>query len=217
MITEGRIQTTDLAGAEGAQGPVRLGKTFSQAIMDAHARYYDAVRRGNVFMAVNTALGALTVNATSATGLILWNPPQSGKSLVLMRLMVAMGSLPAAASTLILTGGPLAVLPATAWTPLAGTGNYNGVLPAHMGQQLANKSIAYAASVANSIVSTTIQRYIPCGPAATLGASTVFPPFISDEIAGEIILGPGQVISLQALTTAITVGASLTWEEVPVS
>jgi len=213
MLNEARVQSTDLVLPDQTIATPRLGKCAEMFVADAHGRYYDAVKRGNVYMAVNTAAGALTLNSTTGTGLFVYNPPTSGKNLVLMRLCVALGSLPAGAAPLILTGGAQAALPATTWTLLTGTGAVNGVLAAFMGN--ANKSIAQAASAAQA-VPNVIQRWIPGGPAATVAASTAFPPFIVDDIAGELIVGPGQLIGLQCLTTAITVGAALTWEEVPV-
>ena len=216
MLSELRIQSTDIAGAEGAYGPVRGDKSFAAAVMDSHGRYYDAVRRGNVFMAVNSAAGALTLNSTTATGLILWNPPNSGKSLVLLKLNVALASLPGGAAPLILTGGAQPTVPGV-WTLITGTGSYNGVLSCYMGQGVAARTVAQAASVGTTIGAAVIQRWIPGGPAASVAGSTSWPGMISDDIAGELIVGPGQVISLQCLTTAITVGASISWEEVPVS
>jgi len=215
MLLEGRVQTTDLQSGEGSVQAVRLGKDTSMFVADAHGKYYDAVRRGNVYMAVNTVAGALTLNSTTATGLIVWNPPNSGKYLVLLRLNVAIQSLPAGACPLVLTGGAQPTVPGT-WTLLTGTGNYNGVLSAYMGQGAPTRSVAQAASVGTTIGAAVIQRWIPGGGAATLGSSIMWPPFIQDNIDGEIVMGPGQVISLQCLTTAITVGASLSWEEVPV-
>jgi hypothetical protein len=213
MLSEGRIQTTDLPGQEGASGPLRLGKSFSAAVMDAHARYYDAVRRGNVFLSANTAALALSVNSTTATGLILYNPLNSGKSLVLLEVCVALSSLPAGASLLVLTGGAQPAAPTG--VTLVTSGN-NGVQSAYPGKFSNAASVALVYSAA-TIANAAIARWIGGGPAATVAGSTSFPPFIRDEIAGAIVLAPGQVISLQAVTTAITVGASMTWEEVPAS
>ncbi|MEY4299376.1 MAG: hypothetical protein RIR25_612, partial [Verrucomicrobiota bacterium] len=39
-------------------------------------------------------------------------------------------------------------------------------------------------------------------------------PYIKDVVDGALVVGPGQLISLQAITTAISVIATFTWEEV---
>jgi hypothetical protein len=215
MLNEGRVnQSADRIANDQQVIPATFGRTGEQLVADARPRFYDMVKRGNVYMAANTAAGALTVVNASATGLILFNPPGSGKNLVLMRLCVALQSLPAGAAGLVLVGGNQAALPATTWTALTTSGSVNGVLPAFL-RGTTNGSVAMAASAANAIP-TVIQRWIGGGAAATVAASTTWTPQIVDQIDGEIVMGPGSIIALESVTTAITVGASLTWEEVPI-
>jgi len=214
MLAEKRVQSTDLVASEGSILPIRIAKSAGTMVADAHAHFYDAVRRGNCYTTAETAGVILTVAATTAaTGLFLWNPPGSGKSLVLLRLMLALDSLPAAAAGVVIVGGPQTTVPATTWTFV--TSGVNGILPALMGG--ANLSVAQATKAAQTVASTIIQRWVPGGPAAAVTATTNWTPFIQDNIDGELIVGPGNIIGVQTVTTAMTAGVSLTWEEVPVT
>jgi hypothetical protein len=206
MLNEGRVQTTDLAASDGMIAAARLGKTLAYLTQDAHARYQDAVRRGNVFVACMQAIGALSVNSATATGLIVTNPAGSGKNLVFLELLVALASAPAGVSVLALVGskGPAAAVTHT--TPMT-TGFTNALLGG------GNATSVALVDTAATIPTPATFRAVPGGPAATGSVGT---PFIKDEIAGALVMAPGTVLSLQAFTTAISVIASLAWEEVPV-
>jgi hypothetical protein len=205
MLSE--IRTGSITTTDGAVNPARSDKTGALVVTDAHGRYTEAVLRGNIFIASNSATQALSTNSTTATGLILTNPAGSTKNLALLRISVALASLPAGQSTLILTGNTNPIATAvTHTTPLT-------IQSALLGSQ--NKSSGLADSAA-TIPNATIIRVIPAGTAATVASSTAFPPMIDIDLGGEIILTPGTCISLQALTTAITVVASISWEEISI-
>ena len=207
LLIEGVVGNGRAGLADGSNTSLRLGKTSELVVGDAHARYYEAVSRGNVFLAANSATQALSVNSTTATGMILTNPFGSGKNLVLLEVCVAIASLPAGQSTLILTGNPSATTTEpTHTTPLVVRNSLISSGAAAVGK----------ADSAATIGAATILRIIGAGTAATVATSTAFPPFIRDEVAGLIILAPGTCISLQALTTALTVVSSIMWEEVPI-
>lgn len=207
MITELRVQSTDVAMSDGIVTQVRGGKTGEMFVADAHARYYDAVRRGNVFMAC-IPVTALSVNSTTFTGLALHNPVNSGKALVLMELCLGISTETTAAAGVILTGG--------AQTTAIST-NAVTIQSAYPGKFAGSGSVVTATSGA-TITTATMMRAIWNTPLATSAtAPTPAPtPYIKDQIDGALIIGPGQLVSLQAITTAISVIASMTWEEVPI-
>lgn len=207
MLVEITGQVGPQVLSDGSIQAIRQGRTAELVIGQAHGRYQEAVSRGNVFFAANTATQALSTNSTTATGLILSNPAGSGKNLVLLDLSVSIASLPAAQYALILTGNTNPIAAATTHTVALVIQN------ALMGN--ANNSVAKADSSA-TIANATIMRHIPGGGAATMASSISYPPFIRDELSGIIMLAPGTCISLQALTTAVTVLASIAWEEVVV-
>src|SRR6266576_308875 len=192
-------------GQDGSDTPLRQGRDSDLIISQCHGRYHEAVSRGNVFFAANTATQALSLNSTTATGLILSNPAGSGKNLSLIEVCVAIASLPAGQYNLLLTGNLNPI--ATATTHSVALTIRNALLGG--GQN----SVAFADSSA-TIANANIVRIIGAGGAATMATSTAYQPFIRDEVSGLILLQPGTCISLQALTTAVTVVASFAWEEI---
>src|SRR5439155_15000142 len=192
MILEGRVGPATLQ--DGVLREIRIGRSGEQVVADAHGRYHEAVVRGNVFIAANSATQALSVNSTTATGLILYNPAGSGRNVALLDASVQIASLPAAAYQLVWTGGVQTAAP-TGLTALTVRNGFIGGAATGVG-------LAYSAA---TIATANILRVIPGGGAATMATSTAYTPFIRDEISGLLILAPGQLISLQALTTAVTV------------
>lgn len=171
------------------------------------AKYYDRVSQGRVFFAANPGVQALSVNSTTATGLIIANPVTSGVNLVLLQLCIAIASAPAAQANLALTGNILTTANAatTHTTPLI-------VKNALIGSPFAVG--AGLVDAAATVPTPAVVRPIGGGPVAT---GTIASAYIREDLDGLIILSPGCVISLQSLTTAISVVAGIYFEEVPVS
>lgn len=172
----------------------------------ASAKYSDAIRRGRVFFACNSAIQALSVNSTTATGLIITNPLTSGVNLALLQLCIAIASAPAAQSNLILTGNILTTAAAatTHTTPLI-------VKNALIGSP--NTTAVGLVDSAATVPTPAALRPIGGGPVAT---GTTASAYIREDLDGIITLAPGCVISLQAMTTAISVVACVYFEEQPV-
>lgn len=201
------LKTGPVISQSGAYQTGRSDKTGAIVTTDGHGRYQEAVLAGSVFFACNTASQALSLNSTTSTGLILSNPLNSGVQLVLLELNVSLQTAPAGISTLVLSGNitpSTTVITAASGTPLV-------VQSAQLG--VTKRGAANAFSAATTI-GTTIFRPVGGGPVAT---GSVNAPFIKDEIAGAIVVQPGVTIALQCLTTAISVIASIHWEEVPLS
>jgi len=198
MLAE--LKTGLQALADGATAAARISRQGSVVVRGdiGHRARYD----GNIFSACNSAAQALSLNSATATGLILSNPIGSGKVLMLLKVRVAIVSLPAGAAPLILTGGQ-SVTAITHTTPLTVRNTY-----------LANGNTAVGlADSAATIPTPAIISVLGGGPAATVATGTSFPPFIEANYDGEIVLPEGGFISLQCLTTAISVVASMTWAE----
>lgn len=194
-------------GKTGVANALRVTSTSELAVSDAHGRYQEAVLQGGVFVGGNPAAQALSLNVAASTGLILTNPLGSGKLLVILEVCIAIASLPAgqAAFILAVNNNPAAVA-VVHTTPIVPK---NALIGGAAGAGLLDSS-------ATLPVAPTVVRAIGGGPAATVAASTSWPAMIKDEIAGAIILKEGTSIALQALTTAISVVASITWEEINV-
>ncbi len=205
MIQEVRVQRTDQSVSDGVVTQVRGGQTGEMAVAQAHARFYDAVRRGNVFTA-SIPVTALSVNSTTFTGLAIANPVGSGKIFSLLEVLVGISTSTTASAGVILTGGSQVT---------AITTNLVTQLNAFMGGGgAASKAVCSSGS---TITTATQMRSIwDTGLATSATAATPAPmPYIKDQVEGALMLAPGQLISLQAITTAISVIATMTWEEIP--
>lgn len=207
MLIEGIVKALSFIG-KGGPAKIRSGSMSDLIVSQARGKYAEAVENGECFVAANSAMQALSLNNATATGLILSNPRNSGVILELIHVGVSLGSLPAGQSSLILTGAFDITQTATVHTtPLTPRNARLGLDKAGQGK----------VDSAATIPTPAIVRVLGGGPAATVATSTAFPPFISEPIDGAIQLEPGTCISLQALTTAITVLASIFWREAPIA
>ena len=197
-------------GKSVGQGIVASAGEYGELLVsELQARYYEWVYRGLVFTAANTSAQATSTGPNStATGLILSNPAGSGVNAVILDASIAIASLPAGAATLVWAANVNPIGAATTHTialapqsALLGSGK---------------KSACFADSSATLPSAPTIVRPIGGGPAATVASSTAFPPFIRDEVAGGLIVTPGCAISIQSITTAVSIMASILWAEIPV-
>lgn len=206
MINELRVQTSDLAVSDGAITQARGGKTGELMVQAAHAKYQDAVRRGNCYTATTQGITALSLGVTATTGLILENPAGSGKNFVILEALVALASQPG--TTFIATLGLWGIVTPTHTTPTAmtfGTGFNNALLGGGSG----SVALLYSALTTGAPLCL---RAIGGGP---LAASSLVSPFIKDDIAGALTIAPGTAISFGCKGMAVSVIGTLTWEEVP--
>ena len=207
MIVEGRVQTSDNAGSEGSIQAVRFGKSGEAFVADAHGRYYDASRRGNVFAYNQTTIGALSVASTSATGLICYNPAVSPKAVALLDIVISPATLPGGQFGFAIFGGIQGIIPTT--QTLTGVAIKNTAF----GKFSDGASAIQVSSISTVLVATLI-RNISGGGAAT-EASEITPVFIRDDLAGEVMFYPGTQWSVQAITTAVSTLMTYVGEEVP--
>lgn len=203
-----RTKPGPVVAQDGTYPELRGARKGGLVSQDVAGRYEELVYRGNTYTVANTAAQALTLGVAAATGLILTNPLSSKVNLCLLEVCIALQSLPAGAAGLALWANPIAAAQA-AYTYTTKITPVNALIGS------TNASAAVAGSSITLPVAPTLVRAIGGGPAATVAASTAFPPFIKDEVAGAIIVAPGCAISLQSVTTAISVIASFTWEEIP--
>lgn len=192
-------------GTKVAQGDDYGG----QLVADSVAKYYNMVRRGNVFFAANSATATISVAGTAMTGMTIHNPAGSGKNLVLLEVCIAIGAIPAAASLLVLGQAPVpAATAVTHTTPLI---IYNSLVV----------GAASSASVAKADASSTTPSLVVCrvfGGGTPAASNTItMPPFIKDEVAGALVFAPGTVFGIATITTALlTSMVSMTWAEEPI-
>ena len=204
MLSEGQVGIQILN--DGSTQPFRMTKLAAMVVQELHGRYYEQTYRGNTFLASTQASGIFTLLATTAyTGLILVNPPGSGKNLVLLDVCIAQSTAATGITTFVLAANTniIQALP-TSTTAVT-------IRPTLLGSGAATVAAAY--SIATLATAPVVIRAIGGGPVAT-GTQQV--PFIRDEVAGSIILAPGTTVNIATLTTTMSAVASFTWEEVTI-
>jgi len=170
----------------------------------------DLNRQGKVFVGANvSAKSVIAVNATM-TGLMLYNPINSGKKLVLVDAGFVWTTTPAAVHNV---GIGIVAATATAPTSLTVAG---GPARAADGSGLAGSGIVYDAAVfaaapvaARWFLNATYQ-------AASAAGTTVASAMQLDRLDGSIALVPGSAACLIAVTTTAVGMGSFTWVEYPI-
>lgn len=190
--------------AAGGEGPVRMDANLGFMVSQALPRYADLVLRGVVFFAANSAIQALSVNSATATGFILTNPSGSGRNLIIIQANIALASAAAGIANLVWTGNIL--------TTAAGLTTHTTPLVVKNALISGGATGVGLADSAATVPTPAIIRPIGGGPVA---ASSVGGVFIQDQVEGMLVLPPGCVISLQSLTTAVSVVAGVVWAELP--
>lgn len=178
-----------------------FGELSDLLVTEMMPRYYEHAYRGGVFIAANTAVQALSVVSATYTGLAVSNPVGSGKNLVVIDVACALASATTGAGAIVLAYSPVVALT---------VGNSAGPLSSVVGSGLVGVSKVGASATLGA--APTIIRPL-CGVTAT---TVVGIDVIKDEVGGSIIVPPGQLICIEAVTTAVSVVASITYAEVSI-
>jgi hypothetical protein len=179
-------------------------------VQDAHGHFYEAVARGNVYCAINTAARALTVSLTTTAGLGIYNPAGSGKNLVILQTAFRYGSGTLAAGYML-----HGLFPATANT-VTGT----ALTPRNLLTGLQSGSVALAFELMTGAATAVVARLSKSVGAMTTDQSTTAWTDVNRElIDGAIVVAPGNaygIISVTGAGTSPTIWAEYMWEEVPI-
>ncbi len=198
-------QVGPVAVANGAQTIPRAGRTGETSVADAHGRYMEAVKQGNVYIAHNVAAQAVSVGlATTYTGLMLSNPANSGKDLVLYGAQLVLSVAEVAAASHHLIGGWSATA-VTHTTPLAAPGVQN----AYLGGPTGVAKVDSAATIPTPNYILALRSAFTAGAFGGPGMGQIV------DLGGLIIVPPGGFIGIGALT-AVTGFGCLIWEEVAI-
>lgn len=188
--------------ADGSEAAPRLGNNGEMIVGNLHGRYYEQVKRGNIFSASNQAAQAVSVAlATTYTGLCLSNPNGSGKNLVVLSVSYALSVAPVAIASIHLIGGWAAADPSGS-TPIS---------PRSMllGNANATNAVGKAHSAATIATPVYLMSLMGGFTAGALPAS----PNAHFDLGGQLVVTPGGFIAIGALT-AVTGFGSFVWEEV---
>lgn len=197
-----------LPGGTGSPSPFTASTMGAQRVTDAHAKYFEAVRLGNVYFA-SVASGAPTAYVGAAGGsplLAVHNPTGSNKVLVIMAAcgLIRVTATGAGTTDLALWAGVSATPSGTQTTPK------NALTFASGGVGLGFSNTALTGSTALNLALPLNGYYW-----ATAAGAYANQGFV--DIGGLIVLKPGMQVALGAtvVPTSTTWDASLWWEEVP--
>ena len=190
--------------SDGADAEIRMGRYGCAAVMDSHARYYDAVSRGNCYIASMQAAAALgTALTATAVTMTLFNPAGSGRNLVLMQTTLAVVVGTTAGFVVYGVNGTAGQAAPTVTTVLA-----SGIQNALVGGGNTAVGVVYSAA---TLPAAPVARRVLAGIISTTpgGVHTII-----DNVEGGIILQPGMMVTVQGVTSNATGVISYLWEEV---
>lgn len=194
--------------ANGNYATARLEADRSLAVFAAHGDYYDAARRGGVFVAGTAASGVAPGTSIGTTAAFsLYNPVGSGVNLVILRatLGYVSGTLGAGVIHYVANNNPGAA--ATTGTAITTVNCLMGGAVSQ-GRAFTTSTLPTTPTVMRPFVSLQ----------ASLASTAVSPWQVMEDVRGEFIITPGCTLSLEGTTAAGStplVVLGLTWEEVP--
>lgn len=206
---QAEIRTGPAVSADGAILPMRGGKSGEASVADAHARYMEAVYRGNVYKVANQAGAASSAGLSATTPVLtLANPAGSGKLGVLIYAGCVFSVAPAAAAVTYLAAN---INPAAA----AVTGTVANPVNALLGTSGAAALKAFTAATLPAAPVAIAQLGVQFAGALTV-ANELVP--MGRWFDGAVILGQGTAISIQTSTASGAAGmfCDYIWEEIPV-
>lgn len=167
--------------------------------------FLEQARLGNVYHSHNTTAGAVVVLNATCTGLVLENPSNSGKMLVMKSAQYANSTLAAIAEVGLAVSSAVAVALSTSTTDAV---IHNGKLAG------SNTHVGVGRSYSIATLASTPVWFRSMGSVELTGS--VEAGINEAKLNGDTIVMPGTFICFATLTTARTGMCSFTWAEVPV-
>lgn len=202
--------------ADGSTPSVRLGKSADVIISELQGRYYEQNYRGNsFFLSVAAAAGTAYTGAAGGTPLLaLINPVGSGKNLVLKTVAISVVASATAAGTtqFRLYGGPFTAT--STGTLTTGRSALTFASGGSVAIAVSNAALTSQTPALNYII--TIGTYQHAVQLTSGGPTFMLCPPILWEPAGQLIIQPGAMIALGAVTipTSMTNDATIFWDEI---
>ena len=205
MLAEGR--TGPVVTQDGGVNPLRIDKTGALVVTGGHPQYGEAVLRGGVMVVSTAVAGVAPGTAFSTTPpMSIWNPPSSGKNLIILKTTLAYVSGTLGAGFLAYGQIDSQVTVPTGGTELVPN---NCLLGSPRGVGRAFQGSTWVAAP------TILKAPYSMGPA--LATTAVFPFLVADLLDGELVVSPGTGFAMQmtggAGTSPLLV-FSVVWEEV---
>jgi hypothetical protein len=211
MIIQGQVGAPAQTNTPGSTPAIRQGQLGDMIVSELHGRFYEQTYRGAVY---STFVNALTIASTHATPIAagtgtpivgIFNPANSGKNIVLIRVQQA--------TTSGTPGGPLL------WNIIPNPQNITATSTA----AYSNASLAQSGSVTRIFNNTAITGSTAGvafrnagGPTAVAATGAIMT--YTEMYDGSIIVPPGSMLGLAATAagTSHVINVYAEWEEVPV-
>lgn len=198
---------------DGAITVARGDRQGNITVSQCNARYYENAYRANTFVAAQTAGLAAIAATTGGATLVLFNPNNSGKNLVLADVTVTMeAETNATQQVAIQLAGNATGATQTLTTPLTAYSSLVGGGTVATGKPLVSSTFTNSANPLRYL-----GAFGQSANATAVGTPTVCS--FKDEIAGAIIVPPGSFVGVYALTGGtiadVTLASSMTWVELP--
>ena len=221
MLLNGQVGPQ--TNSDGANPPLRQGKTGELSVANLHGRFYEQAVRGNIYTGgiSNTALVAANAIATGLTATAqpvigLYNPSTSLVNLVILKATVVMTAI---ANTAVAPGG-------FAWVYSVGnSGVSTGSAPINTKTLTAVGSSGKFFAVSTALTGLTnnlaFLKESDIAPINAAGPGTAIhqPQGCTfEQVDGAIIVPPGGVVGImnQVATTTVSVAVGIVWEEVAI-
>jgi len=192
----------------------RLDRSGALVTADGHARYQEAVSRGNVYWVISPAIAPSNLSST-CSGLILYNPINSKKNLSILSVGVNYASTLLSNNTaykfcIEAASSPVTTVPSGTTT----LSIYNSLINGNTAQGvgIAYSTATFANAPTLSLGISSFQMFGTYGTAAAAAFS--YPSFV--DFGGIIAVAPGAFINIGAGATAVAAALQIVWEEIPI-
>jgi len=207
---QNELRTGPVTSSDGAINPGRTDRQAAAVITGAHGSYAEGAGRKNIYFSYVAAV-ATTVPATTFLGNLVWNPPDSGVVLSMLKWssQIQVG---AAAAELGITIGYSAQAVTPTSTPVVADASGSTFLGA--GSPSSGKAKAYKDCDITVAITPVMNLHHITAAIALTGVDQV-----DGDFRGLWTIPPGYLVGLQAITNAIDAAghtSTLTWEEIPV-
>ena len=192
---------------------IRIGQQGDLLASTLHGDFYEQAVRKNLFFSTSLAR-ATSLVGTAMVGNLIWNPPDSGVNIVLVKWHSAIIATSATCTGIVLAAGyqstpptTLTVVDSTGTTYLQLSGATNSNLPTPRGQAYAAATVLFAPKVIWYLHHNT-------AAIATTGVDEMV-----GYLEGAFVIPPGGFVCMAAQGAAAAAAAhssSIMWEEVPV-
>ncbi len=203
-------KTGPVSSSDGAVNVARTSKTGAAVLTGCHGAYTEASTRRNIYFSYVAAVAA-TVPATTFVGNFVWNPPDSGVALSMLKWTsgIAVGAA-AAEFGISLAYSAQAITPTSA--PV--DADSSGCLFLSASSPRSGKAKAYKDADISVIPTVVMNLHHITAAIAITGVDQV-----GGDFKGLWTIPPGYLIAMAAYVNAIDAAghySTMTWEEIPV-